>query len=102
LLEEKGRDNSYIRPVKVQTPEKTGPFAIQVGAFTDSIYAIQLKVALKLKYTHVYIQETEVNGMTYYRVRVGNYDDYSSALSIAGQLGQEGYQAILLRADVKI
>ena len=102
LLEQKGRDNSYIRPVKVQTSGKTGPFAIQVGAFTDSINAIQLKAALKLKYTNVYIQETEVNGMTYYRVRVGNYDDYSSALSIAGQLGQEGYQTILIKADVKI
>lgn len=102
LMEVNGRDNSYIRPVKVQTSEKTGLFAIQVGAFTENINAIQLKVALRLKYANVYIQEAEVKGMTYYRVRVGNYEDYNSALSIAEQLGQEGYQALLMKADVKI
>ena len=102
MIETNGRDNSYIRPVKVQTSEKTGVFAIQVGAFTDSINAIQLKVALRLKYANVYIQETEVKGLTYYRVRVGNYEDYNTALSVAEQLGQEGYPALLLKADVKI
>jgi rare lipoprotein A len=102
MLETNGRDNSYIRPVKVQTSEMTGLFAIQVGAFTDNINAIQLKVALRLKYSNVYIQETEVKGVTYYRVRVGNYEDYNMALSVAEQLGQEGYQALLLKADVKI
>jgi len=102
MIETNGRDDSYIRPVKVQTSEKTGLFAIQVGAFADSINAIQLKVALRLEYANVYIQETEIKGMTYYRVRVGNYEDYSTALSVAEQLGQEGYQALLLKADVKI
>ena len=102
MLETKGRDNSYIRPVKVQTSEMKGPFAIQVGAFTESINAIQLKVALRLKYANVYVQETEVNGENYYRVRVGNYQDYNTALSVAEKLGQEGYQALLLKADVKI
>ena len=61
-----------------------------------------MKVALRLKYTNVYVQETEVNGETYYRVRVGNYQDYNTALSVAEQLGQEGYPALLLKADVKI
>lgn len=102
MLETNGRDKSYIKPVKVQTSEKTGLFAIQVGAFTDSINAVRLKVALRLKYANVYIQETEVEGMTYYRVRVGNYKDYNTALSVAEQLGQEGYPTLLLKADVKI
>ena len=102
LLVAEGRDNSYIRPVSIQTSEKAGPFAIQVGAFTEGINAIQLKVALKLKYSNVYIQEIEVKGTTYYRVRIGNYEDYNNALSIAEQLGQEGYQTRLLKADVKI
>jgi rare lipoprotein A len=102
LLEVNGRDNSYIRPVKFQTSEKTGLFAVQAGAFTENINAIQLKAALKLKYPNVYIQETEVNGTTYYRVRIGNYGDYNSALSVAEQLGQEGYQVLLVKADVKI
>jgi rare lipoprotein A len=102
LLEVNGRDDSYIRPVRFQTSEKIGLFAIQVGAFTEDINAIQLKVALKLKYPNVYIQEAEVNGTTYYRVRIGNYGDYKSALAVAEQLGEEGYQALLVKADVKI
>lgn len=102
LLEPQGRDNSYIRPVKFRISGKTGPFAIQVGSFTENINAIRLKTGLKLKYTNVYIQETEVKGGTYYRVRVGNYQDYNSALSAAKQLGQEGYPALLLKADVEI
>lgn len=102
LLEVNGRDNSYIHTVKFQTSEKTGLFAVQVGAFAENINAIQLKAALKLKYSNVYIQDAEVNGETYYRVRVGNYQDYNKALSVAEQLGQEGYPALLLKADVKI
>lgn len=89
LLEINGRESSYIRQVKVQISEKTGLFAIQVGAFTDSVNAIQLKVALKLKYPNVYIQEAEVKDTTYYRVRIGNYGDYKSAIAVAEQLGQE-------------
>ncbi|MDH4233330.1 MAG: septal ring lytic transglycosylase RlpA family protein [Nitrospirota bacterium] len=102
LLEVNGRDKSYVRSVAVRTSAKTGPFAIQVGAFTEGINAIQLKVALELKYSNVYIQEIDVKGTTYYRVRVGNYDDYSNAHSIAEQLGQEGYQALLMKADLSI
>jgi rare lipoprotein A len=102
LLEPQGRDNSYIRPVKFRISGKTGPFAIQVGSFTENINAIRLKTGLRLKYPNVYIQEAEVKGETYYRVRVGNYQDYKSALSAAEQLGQEGYPALLLKADVKI
>jgi rare lipoprotein A len=102
LLEPQGRDNSYIRPVKFRISGKTGPFAIQVGSFTENVNAIRLKTGLRLKYTNVYIQETEVKGETYYRVRVGNYQDYNSALSAAKQLGQEGYPAVLMKADVKI
>ena len=102
LLEPHGRDNSYIRPVKLRISGKTGPFAIQVGSFTENINAIRLKTGLRLKYTNVYIQDTEVKGTIYYRVRVGNYQDYNSALSVAEQLGQEGYPTILLKADVKI
>ena len=102
LLETRGRDNSYIRPVKFRISGKTGPFAVQVGSFTEDINAIRLKTGLRPKYTNVYIEEAEVKGETYYRVRVGNYQDYNSAVSAAEQLGQEGYPALLLKADVKI
>ncbi len=102
FIEVDGRDSSYIRKVRVQTQGKQGPFAIQVGSFNESINAIRLKMALNLKYGNVYIQEAEIKGSTFYRVRVGNYDVLSGALSTAQQLGQEGYPALVVKADVKI
>jgi len=102
FLEVDGRDMSYIRKVKVQSAGKTGPFAIQVGSFAESINAVRLKVALRLKYGNVYIQDTELKGATYYRVRIGNFESLNSAVSTAEQLGQEGYPAVVMKADVKI
>lgn len=102
FVEVNGRDSSYIRKVRVQATGKTGPFAIQVGSFSESINAIRLKKALNFKYGNVYIQEAEIKGSTYYRVRVGNFDAMSGTLSMAEQLGQEGYPALVVKADQKI
>lgn len=102
LIEVQGRDASYIRTVKVQSADKRGPFAIQVGAFSDSANAVRLKVSLRLKYANVYIQEADVKGATWYRVRVGNFDQFSQAMETAEKLGQEGYPALIVKADVKM
>lgn len=102
LIEIQGRDVSYIRTVKVQSADKRGPFAIQVGAFSDSINAVRLKVSLRLKYANACIQEAEVKGATWYRVRVGNFDQFSQAMETAEQLGQEGYPALIVKADQKM
>lgn len=102
FLEVNGRDDSYIKKARVQTSERTGPFAIQMGSFTESINAVRLKRSLNLKFSNVYIQEVEIKGTTFYRVRIGNFDNFNSTVSIADQLGQEGYQTIVMKADVKI
>jgi len=102
MIEVSGRDSSYIKKVKVRAGTKLGPFAIQVGSFTESINAVRLKAALKLKYGNVYIQETELKGTTYFRVRIGNFDTLSGTVETAEQLGQEGYPAVVMKADVKI
>jgi rare lipoprotein A len=102
-IEVQGRDNSYIKTVRVQLEErKSGPLAVQVGSFVESINAVRLKVALNLKYANAYIQETDVKGTTYYRVRVGNFDQFSSAMETAQQLGQEGYPALIVKADIRM
>lgn len=103
LIEIQGRDLSYIKPVRVQSPARKGsPFAIQVGSFTDSINAVRLKVSLRLKYANAHIQETEVKGATWYRVRIGNFDQFSQAMETAEQLGQEGYPVLVVKADLKM
>ena len=102
LIELQGRDTAYIRKVKVQSSERSGPFAIQVGAFTDGINAVRLKGAIRHKYQNAYIQEADVKGTTYYRVRVGNFDQFSQAMETAEQLGQEGYPPVILKADLQL
>jgi len=102
VVEVHGRDASYIRTVKVQSNVKKGPFAIQVGSFSDSINAVRLKSALRLDYANAYIQETLVNGTTFYRVRIGNFDQMKAAMETAEKLGQEGYPALVLKADIGI
>jgi len=103
MLEVQGRDASYIRTVKIQPEDRrTGPFAVQVGSFTDSVNAVRLKVALRLKYANAYIQEAEVKGTTFYRVRVGNFDQFGAVMETAKQLGDEGYPALVVKADLRI
>ena len=102
LIEVQGRDVSYIRTVKVQFADKRGPFAIQVGAFSDSDNAVRLKTSLRLKYTNAYIQEAEVKGAIWYRVRIGNFDQFRQAMETAEKLGQEGYPVLIVKADLKM
>lgn len=102
FLEVTGRDNTYIRKVRVQGGERKGLFAIQAGAFTDSMNAERLKAALRLKYDNVYIEETVVKGTTFHRVRLGVFRNFGSAYSTAEQLGQEGYQPLIVKSDVRI
>lgn len=102
VLEVNGRDNAYIRKVTVQTNALTGPFAIQIGSFTENLNAIRLKAALNLRYGNVYIQETGLKGAVYYRVRIGNFEKFETAVSVAEKLGQEGYQPFVIKADAKI
>jgi len=102
FLEVTGRDSSYIRKVKVQAVERKGLFAIQAGAFTEEVNAIRLKEALSLKYSNVSIGQAEIRGTVFHRVRIGNFRSFSKAYAVAEQLGQEGYQPIIVKADVKL
>lgn len=102
MIEILGRDNSYVRRVKVETREKTGPFVIQVGSFYDGVNAVRMKAALSLEYNNVHIDETEVKGTKYYRVRMGDYKEWQETVDVAEQLGQEGYQPVVLKADAGI
>jgi rare lipoprotein A len=102
LLEVTGRDGTYIRKVKVQAAERKGLFAIQAGAFTDGANAVRLKEALSLKYDNVSVERAEIRGTVFHRVRIGNFRSFSRAYAVAEQLGQEGYQPIIVKADVRL
>jgi len=102
MIEILGRDDSYVKKVKVETREKSGPFVIQVGSFTEGVNAIRLKTALSLEYNNVRVDETDVDGTKYYRVRIGNYREWKQTVDVAEKLGQEGYQAVVLKTDSEI
>ncbi len=99
LMEVQGRDAAYVKQVKVQAYGAAGPFAIQVGAFTEALNAFRLRTALSITYPNVYIQEQDVKGVRYYRVRIGDYDSVGMIMPTAEALGQEGYQAYIVRVD---
>jgi rare lipoprotein A len=102
LLENRGRKESYMKKVRIKAIRKTGPFAIQVGAFTERVNAVRLKTALSLVSNKVYIQETFIDGKRFFRVRIGNYNNFDRVVSIAKELGQVGYPVLIVRASVRL
>lgn len=102
LLETVGRDTHYVKKAKIRALDRSGPFAIQIASFKRNINALRLKKALSLSYSNVYIQETRIGGQVYYRVRIGDFRKYDNALALAHELGQVGYQSIIVRADTRI
>ncbi len=99
FIDVEGRDESYVRKVNVQAKGMAGPFAVQVGSFTDRSNADRLRAALELEYGNVYIQEMKVKGDRHFRVRVGNFESLKKAIDFAGKLGMEGYPTLVVRAD---
>ena len=98
-IEELGRDVSYIKPVTVQPGLHKGPLAIQIGSFSDAANATRLKKALEYSHANVYVREVIINNATFYRVRIGDYIALADAKNVAEKLGQEGYAALILKAD---
>jgi peptidoglycan lytic transglycosylase len=94
-----GRDESYVRKVKIHTNGMPGPFAVQVGSFTERSNADRLKESLELEYGNVYIQEMKVKSYRRFRVRVGDFESLGKAISFAGKLGLEGYPTLVVKAD---
>jgi rare lipoprotein A len=102
LIEPMGRDFSYVKIVSDRTSGRKGPFAIQVGSFRESVNAVRLKTALGVGYRNVYIQEVFIKGRKYFRVRIGTFGQWDKALSVAERLGQIGYKAIIVSAEVEL
>lgn len=97
MIEYMGRDRSYIKEVRYLTSE--GPFTIQVGSFKEVENALRLKRSLELRYRDVYIIETIIDNITYYRVRVGKFTLRDDAFGLAKAMALEGYSPIILRYE---
>jgi rare lipoprotein A len=99
-IEYVGRDTSYIK--QVRDFSSMGTFTVQVGSFREPSNAERLKMALELKYSRVYITEVELNGDTYYRVRVGKFNVKDEVYNLAKTLADEGYDTLITNYDEKI
>jgi rare lipoprotein A len=99
-IEYMGRDTSYMKEVTYLSVE--GTLTVQVGSFKEISNAERLKTALEFKYQNVYIQQAEINGDTYYRVRIGKFSERDDVERLAKILADEGYDALILTYNENI
>ncbi len=100
MIEHVGRDTAFIR--RVEYSARDGILTIQAGSFQELSNAFRLKAALELKYTGIYIDEADVKGNRYYRVRIGKFMSRKEAVSLAETLANEGYPVLVTRYDARI
>lgn len=77
----------YTLPQSIEN----GPFAVQVGAFTQYANAQRLQGELLQRYGAADIRQVEINGQVFYRVRAGSYTSMAMAKSGQESLSQAGY-----------
>lgn len=99
-IEYMGRDITYQR--EVGDFAQKGPFTVQVGSFRDISNATRLKMALELKYSQVYITKADIDGSSYYRVRIGKFNVKNDAFRFAKTLADEGYNIFITTYDEKV
>ncbi len=100
MIEYLGRDESYIKEVKYLS--LSGPFTIQVGSFRDKSNAVSLKTALELKYKQVYLQQANINGENYFRVRLGRFLEINEVKKLGKILADKGYNVFITKYEEKV
>lgn len=92
----------HIRPLGRVPPRLArgpGTYTLQVGSFSDARNALLLKTRLDALTRGTYISEITVNGETFYRVRVGSFDNREQARRAARQVAAHGFTIILMDRD---
>jgi cell division protein FtsN len=70
-----------------------------VGSFSDEQNALTLKNRLDGVTSDIYISRVNVDGDTFYRVRVGSFASREAAARAAVQVAAHGFTVILIDAD---
>jgi len=92
-----GRDQKYVKYIKIQDSGPGNLFVVQLGAFTDKSNAERLKTALEWKYSGVYMARADISGRTFYRVRLGRSAERQKVRSLAETLAEEGYTVVVMK-----
>ncbi len=91
---EKG--TAYVK-VEVIGPviEQIQRFTLQVGSFVDETNAQKLADQLRKSFENVYVTTVETLTQKYHRVRVGQFENRESALSMAEKLSRMGFKVLV-------
>ena len=81
-----------------QNASFSGGYVVQVASFGDEANAERLARELNSEFKAFY-RAGDVNGKTYYRVRVGPFENEESANSAAAQLRSSGRATLVRRAE---
>ena len=98
-IEHLERDMKYVKRVPFVSPNFSGALTVQVGSFTEQGNANRLKRGLEIKYDNVHITTVLLQGKTFYRVKVGKFNNGKSAYSTAEKLADEGYTPFITSRD---
>lgn len=74
-------------------------YTLQVGSFSDEQNALALKNRLDGVTSDIYISRVNVDGDTFYRVRVGSFASREAAARAAVQVAAHGFTVILIDPD---
>ncbi|MDY0190526.1 MAG: septal ring lytic transglycosylase RlpA family protein [Desulfuromonas sp.] len=77
----------YTLPESIQS----GPFTVQVGAFTQQQNAQRLQLKLQAVYGSAYVRPAQVDGQNFYRVQAGHYTSLPAAQQARDALANSGY-----------
>ena len=73
-----------------------GNFTFQVGAFLERQNAERLEAELAKAYTNAHIATYHYGDKTYYRVRVGKFNDLKKAIEYEKKLIADGYEPMIV------
>ena len=77
----------------------SGPLSLQVGSFQTVKDAENMKATLALMGVEPQIQEVQVNGKQWFRVRVGPMMSFEELNRIKTELGKSGIQAVVVKPN---
>ena len=78
-IEYLGRDMKYAKRLPFDPSKVSGPVTVQVGSFAEKERADRLKQGLAINYSNVHIMTVQLEGKTFYRVRVGKFNSRDSS-----------------------
>ena len=86
-------------PLTKADAKTSGPLSLQVGSFQTIKDAENMKATLALMGVEPTIQEVQVNGKQWFRVRVGPMMSFEEINRIKTELGKSGIQAVVVKPN---